>query len=103
MFDFHVLSSTGSAGFESTHTGFVPKQFLVRAGDRLPNPSAGDRFPNPRSLTKEVCYVNPNTGDQLRNERDHRGKAGQEQTFCVRKAIPVPAVPAPQQLRGHPQ
>ena len=46
--------------------------------------------------------MSPNTGDHLRNERDHRGKAGQEQTFCVRKAIPVPAVPAPQQLRGHP-
>ena len=53
-------------------------------------------------LTQEICYVRPNTVDRLGNERDHRGKAGQEQTFCVRKAIPVPAVPAPQQLRDHP-
>ena len=53
-------------------------------------------------LTQEICYVRPNAGDRLGNERDHRGKAGQDQTFCVRKAIPVPAVPAPQQLRDHP-
>ena len=45
--------------------------------------------------------MSPNAGDRLPNERDHRGKAGQEQTFCVRKAIPVPAVPAPQQLTDY--
>ena len=52
-------------------------------------------------LTQEICYVRPNAGDRLGNERDHRGKAGQDQTFCVRKAIPVPAVPAPQQLTDY--